>query len=206
MFPIFMNKPLTMALAIAVLATGIGVLNPDNFIQTISGQQTSEPNLQSKAPILGHITAIATDKDGKIIAYRQTDNTITQAGENCILQNEFSVTSGASGCTFVTQKYNVIAIGTGQSTCSSQPARTATALTTEKTRANSTSIVMTAAGASAGQVVLTKSFTAPGAATYNEAAVLDSGTGGDQLAQQCFSGITLGASDNLQITWTFTLP
>lgn len=196
-----------MALAIAVLATGIGVLNPGNFIQNISGQQAaSEPNLQTKAPILGHITAIATDKDGKIIAYRQTDNTITQAGENCILQNEFSVTSGGSGCAHVTQKFNVIAIGTGQSSCGSQPARTATALTTEKTRANATSIVMTAAGASAGQVVLTNSFTTPGSGTYNEAAVLNSGSSGDQLAQQCFSGITLGASDNLQITWTFTLP
>lgn len=204
-----MNKPLTMALAIAVIATGIGVLNPDNFIQTISGQQqVSEPTLQSKAPVLGHITAIATDQNGKIIAYRQTDNTITQAGENCILQNEFSVTSGASGCSHVTQKYNVIAIGTGQSSCGSQPARTVTALTTEKTRANATTIAMTAAGASGGQVVLTQSFTTPGSGTYNEAGVFDSAVsaGSDQLAQQCFSGITLGANDNLQISWTFTLP
>ena len=40
--------------------------------------------LKGQTSVLGHVTLTAYDEDGNVIAYRQTDNIVINAGDDCI--------------------------------------------------------------------------------------------------------------------------
>jgi hypothetical protein len=194
-----MKRYTTIGLFAAVFAVAVGMVGINGLGLTPFGNaQTSSTNMESY-PVLGHITAIAKDANGNVKSYLQTDNIVTQVGENCVVSKVFNnPKSGTTdGCTSTTN-FRAIAIGTG--TAAATDAQTA--LTTEALRAGATTFTITAAGSGAGaHAVLAKTFTGT-TQTIAEAGVFDANvTGGNMLARQTFTGIPLAASDSLTINW-----
>lgn len=192
--------------ALAVTASMLGFYG----ISATSFGLAQPASITSYAPMMGHVTLTVYDADGNIKAYRQTDNTIVDEGDNCMSGQVFDLTSGAS-CSNGAQKFDILAIGSGGGACASQPAETVTALTTEITtpaRGNATTAVLTAAsGGSSASVQLQRAFAFTSTLTVDEAGVLNSAstTADQMLAAQCFSDINVVSGDSLTVTWTFTV-
>lgn len=199
-----MKRSTSIGLYAAVFAVTVGILGINGLGFTPSGiAQTASTNMEGY-PILGHITLVAKDASGNVKSYLQTDNTVTQIGENCVVRHLFdnpttsSQTWNAGNCN---SNNNFKGIGIGSGTAAATDAQTA--LVTEVLRAGATSFSLTAAGSGAGaHAVLAKTFTGT-TQTIAEAGVFDANsTGtGNMLARQTFTGIPLSASDSLTINW-----
>lgn len=158
---------------------------------------------------LGHVALVVYGPDGNIKAYRQTDNQVTTTGDNATVNKLFGVArttnTGTSSGTFT-----AVAVGTGTNpTLASN-----TDLQTQVGHkvAATTSI----ATATHGNVVLTANFAAgkitnSTTQTITEAGIFDNtnmslnGTNANMFARQQFTGIGIGPSDTLQITWTINI-
>jgi len=197
-----MNRNTTVGLFAAVFAVTVGMVgvNGLGFIP-FGSAQTATTNVEGY-PILGHVTLVAKDADGNIKSYLQTDNVVTQIGENCVVKSVFDRTgtssvSWAAPCPGTTN-FKGIAIGSSSTAASDAN----TALGTEVLRAGATSFSLTAAGSGAGaHAVMAKTFTGT-TQTIAEAGVFDNNaTGGNMLARQTFTGIPLQSTDSLTINW-----
>lgn len=193
----------------AVLAVTVGMLGFYGISATSFG--LAQPaSITSYAPTMGHVTLALYDADGNIKAYRQTDNTIVNEGDNCMSSLVFDLTSGAS-CSKPTQKFDIMAIGTGGGACGAQPAQTTVGLTTEistPARGNATTAVLTAAtGTNPASVQLQKAFAFTSTLTVDEAGVFNSQstTTDDMISNQCFADINVLSGDSLTVTWTFAV-
>jgi len=79
-----MNK---LIIAFAVTVTILGGLT----FGLASDIVKDSPNaLKSGAMVLGHLTLTAYDENGNVIAYQQTDNTVTNRGDDCIARLIFN--------------------------------------------------------------------------------------------------------------------
>ena len=180
--------------------------------------------------ITGHIELIAKDKDGNIKAYRQTDNLITNKGQNCAAKALFSLLTVATGGSVnatrvcagaVTSPFTVIAIGNSSATASKENIRLGTEwasgnglnrgrIDTSITWTNSSA--STSANGGSATIVLQRTFTV-GNTPANTATMTESGllndTGistGALFARQTFSGISLTTSgDALTVKWTIDI-
>ena len=189
---------------VAVVATGLGTYN----IAPLSAE-VSNSNIGDEAGIFGHITLTATDENGEIFAFIQTDNTVLDEGDDCMIERVFGVKdSGTSNCSGAAAVFENLHIGSGG--ISGAPAETVTVAPV--TCAGGTQSVAgtlattSASSGGASTVVITATF-ANVNANIDEAAVSDSTTcaAGNQLAYQTFTEIVLGASDSLTIDWTITI-
>lgn len=103
------SMPLVLVIALAV----VGGL----FSATIFGLIDIKPNAQTSTIasglITGHVITTHQDADGNILSYRQSDNIILNAGENCVSKRMFSnTTTGTGVCTGANNNgYRFIAIG-----------------------------------------------------------------------------------------------
>lgn len=208
-------------LVVAGMVGGYG-LSKSFFVGTESVQPMTNAGF-----ITGHIELVAKDKDGNIKAYRQTDNLITNNGQNCAAKALFSVftanTGGLSNATNrcvggVTKPFTVIAIGTG----SGQVNKDNTQLTTESsgngltrgqidtaiTWTNSTGSGTSNSGVFA-RALLQKTFTlTAGSATVTESGLFNdtSASASGMFARQTFTGIGLTTvGDALTIKWTIDI-
>ncbi len=209
---------------IFVAAMALGMVSISGFSQPLFVAST-DMKAENQMNMMGHITFTATDQDGNILSYIQTDNVIVNVGENCVAESIFNVTTtGADECAGIgTQTvpsaanngvadggFTFIGIGTGSAGLGTE-AQDDLALVTEDSRikANSTSVVSsTGTGAGSKAVVtLTGIFTATGTPTINESGVFDSlGAGNNNmLARQTFTGIPLTAGDKLTVEWEVTI-
>jgi len=165
----------------------------------------------------GHVETILRDADGNIKEYRQSDNLISNTGENCTLRLLFGTTQGSGLGTTVctgalTSPWHVIALGTGGATAvngtqvglvtETGASGLGRATATTKTWTNST------ASASTGyaQIVMAKTFTnnSGGTVTVSESGLFNSTTisGSGMFARQTFSGIAVNNNDSLTVQWT----
>src|SRR6185437_11944280 len=98
----------------AIIALSIGVLGVYGFQSFNLGEsQTSSTNLEG-SHVAGHVTMFATAADGRITAYRQSDNLITDQGADCVNKSIFAPSSGiTTTCAGSPGTFNVIALGTG---------------------------------------------------------------------------------------------
>ena len=154
---------------------------------------------KSTAGIMGHLTLTATDEDGNIIAYRQTDNVIANNGDDCILEALFGeIISCASNASFT-----FVHIGTSTGAVFSE---TSSQLGTQvASTGGSVGVATTAVDGSGAFVTITADFFDVGD-TIEEAALRNNIlSASDVLALQKFSTITLGANDDLKIEWTITI-
>lgn len=201
-----------IAIAVGIMSVfGLGILTPaattSNFVA---------------APILGHITLTQTDANGNVIAYRQTDNLITNRGENCAAALIFGVASigtnktcapGAMGV----GDFKTIAIGNATGIGSVDPNHQLLGRElpagSELTRSTSTpSLTTEANGATSPAVVkLTKQFnntiTPAQSITVTESGIFNGTTvnAGAMFARQAFTGITLKNGESLTVEWTVSI-
>ena len=203
-----------------VAGFGVGLASSTIFATPLLLAQTQETNTSDHFGIMGHIEFTATDSDGNIKQYVQTDNTVVNIGENCMGELLFNVdmtgagdqctgtgiTTGSHGSSGA--GFTWLAIGTNL-TGPTAEGEGNTALDTEVgSRIQETAQAPTpstgAGPGTSGQVVLSEVFT-PGALTIAEAGLFDASATGNMLARQVFTGIPLGASDQLTVQWTITI-
>ncbi len=199
--------------AIAVLAAGlIGVLGTSSTPLAI-GTSTID-GLQDGTGMLGHLTLVATDSDGHIKSYQQTDNLITRRGHNCFAQELFYDPLAAGGsptCGGDPGLFSAIAIGTGTGQAETDNALNAETGNSGLTPAADPSVTVgddTDGNGATAQVGVTFTSTFAGATSISEAGIFNSTTTGGQtqmLAYQDFTAISLDNGDSLTVTWTITV-
>lgn len=196
---IMTNYKMLIPFGIAILAVG-GILLSTSGIAAVSPAN----KLSDKSMFLGHVELVAKDKDGNIKAYRQTDNIVTYTGKNCAAVRIFGAPSngtqgtacGGGGLTM-----NYLAVGTD----GTAEAATQTALGLQSgSRIQDTTKGLINGSSVNPYVTLQQTFT-PGAVTVQEAGVFDASANGHMFARKQFTGIPLGATDTLTVTWRITL-
>ncbi len=190
-----MNK---LIIALAVTVTILGGLT----IGLASDYVKDSPNaLKSGALALGHLTLTAYDENGNVIAYEQTDNTVTDLGDDCIARLVFAQTGGTGACANENE-FNTIHIGTATASF----AETDSNLGAYNANTGPATVVITAASGGGGAATLLTANFLDVSATIAEASIQESSTtSSDALALQSFSGIPLGQNDDLTIQWTVTI-
>jgi hypothetical protein len=200
----------------AIIALSIGVLGVYGFQSFNLGEsQTSSTNLEG-SHVAGHVTMFATAADGRITAYRQSDNLITDQGADCVNKSLFAPSSGiTTTCAGSPGTFNVIALGTGTAGTS----RADTALGTETavtglaravgSTVNATSdSATTSSGSSKVSVQNTFTNTSGGAVTITEAGLFNSTNKNidGMFAEEPISpSIALNNNDALTVKWTISL-
>lgn len=214
------RNTLFLGVALAVVA-GMFTANVSGLM-SISPVQVS--NTQTGAYMMGHVETILRDSEGNVKEYRQSDNVITNVGENCVAKLLFQDDGAGAGlgsgtgtgaCTGQLQSpWHVIAIGTGTTAANgtdvvlgtelTSPSGLARGVATTKTWTNSTGT----AGNTAATVVLAKTFSNTGSSVsvsesglFNNTVVAGSGL----FARQQFTGITVGNGDSLTVQWTINI-
>jgi len=197
----------------AVMA--LGIVSVSGFSQPLFVAST-DTKVVNHLGMMGHITFTATNQDGNIFSYIQTDNLIVNVGENCVAESIFDVnTTGTDQCAGTGVQtsgngvadggFNFIAIGTDNS---SAVATTNQTLSAEVSRilANSTTITESA-GTSNAVVKLVGIFTSNATQSIEESGIFDKAMAADEnmLARQIFDGIPLTPGDKLTVEWDITI-
>jgi hypothetical protein len=212
-----LNSTVTvLGIALAITA---GLLTA-NISGLVGSTNTSKAD--SSVLFTGHVETILRDADGNVKAYRQSDNAITNTGENCALRLLFQLNTGASGtsvCTgALTVPWHVIGIGTGTIAGNN----TQVSLVSEITAAQATNMVRgvattklwtnstTTEGSPAAKIQLSKQFTNNGASpiVVAESGLFNSTTDNSadsMFARQSFTGITVNVGDSLTVQWTINV-
>ena len=221
-----MKRQTTVAMFGILFAAGmtLGMVSVSGFSQPLFVAST-DMKAENRMGMMGHITFTASDKNGNILSYIQTDNVIVNVGENCTAESLFNVTTtGTDPCAGIgTQTvptaanngvadggFTYIAIGTGSIGAGSEGESNST-LNTEidRIKDNSTSVVSSTGEGAGSKAVVTISevFTATGVADVNESGLFDSKVGGNDnmLARQVFGDIPLTAGDKLTVEWEITI-
>ncbi len=205
-------------------AMALGMVSISGYSQPLF-VASSDMKAVKQYEMIWHITFNATDQDGNILSYIQTDNIIVNVGENCVAESIFNVTTtGTDSCDGTgthstitgTQQgvadggFTFIAIGNGSSGVALE---TDQALILENFRimANNTSVDSSPGTAGSKAVVtLTGIFVANTTLAINESGIFDKdeisfGTGGpldeNMLARQTFTDIPLTLGDKLTVEW-----
>ena len=211
--------------AVAVLSGAMGL--------SVTGAFSDPKLMTSNAAtgfLIGHVEIEATNANGELFAYRQSDNAVVDDGEQCILKMLFATSGGLTAGTTagrgeyattdfsqqaeackgaLTGAWDIIAIGEGTTT----PADTDVKLQTEyvgtgldrsaattKTWTNGTSATPT-------KIEVKNTFTSTGTAVIRESGLFNSTTvaGSGMLAHQTFTAVSLTSGDSITVTWTFTV-
>jgi len=189
-----MNK---LIIAFAVTVTILGGLT----FGLASDIVKDSPNaLKSGAMVLGHLTLTGYDENGNVIAYQQTDNTVTNLGDDCIARLIFN--EDIDGNCTTDNPFDTIHIGTATAGF----VESNTNLGAYHISTGPASVDITAATATGGAATLLTANFIDVSATIAEASIQESTTtSSDALALQSFPGIPLGANDDLTIQWTVTI-
>jgi hypothetical protein len=171
--------------------------------------------------ISGHVTTIATDANGHIKAYRQTDNVVVNNGKDCVTKLLFggSTTRGAAGtgtCTgLLNAPFTAIAVGNRSGTTT--VATTNSSLTHEAngnglSRQVGTVTYTNATGTASSITVIQTTFgpltgLSSGGTQVTESGLFNSTTvnAGGMFAHQAISSIALNTGDSLTIKWTINV-
>lgn len=192
-----------MGVAISVLA-GLLVASGISGTPLVVLGADNTPMGGEKAGIWGHIVLKAYDSEGNLKQYVQTDNTITDELENCLLEALFGITStGCGDSAGGTTVFDDVAIGTG----STGSFETNVALVAETHRTSATPGSTDASSGSAAEAVIAATLTATAVENIRESGLFDSSTSGlgSMFARQTFGTVALNTGDTLSVTWTITL-
>lgn len=146
--------------------------------------------LAESPAITGHVLVELRGPDGELKDTREVDNLIVTTGRDAIIERLDS--------TPATSQPTHMAIGTG----ATAPAAGNTALGAEIDRN-----ALTSSTASGGVLTMVGNWAAGDGtnAAITEAGVLNASSTGTLYSRATFTAINKGASDTLQITWTYTL-
>ena len=195
-----MKKYTVLILFAAVMAVG-GILAANGLSATpFFIAESATKTLNSGMPITGHITMVATDANGNIKAYRQTDNLVVSVGETCTGARLFGSAAQCSPLGL----FNNIAIGIG----AGAEDTTNTALGSERnTRQTDATNTMTNSSGTGATSAISGLFAFTASYAISESGIFDSsGNGtGHMFARKLISPVVNVASgDSLTVTWTIT--
>jgi len=196
----------------AIIALSIVVLGVYGFQSFNLGEsQTSSINSEG-SHIAGHVTMFVTDPDGRVTAYRQSDNIIVNQGADCANKALFAPTTGiTTSCSGSPGTFNVLALGTGTNgNARSDLNLNAETAATGLARVAASTVNATAApSGGTSKVSLSNTFTntSGGTVTITEAGLFNStnrATDG-MFAEEPVSSIALNNNDALTVKWTISL-
>jgi len=227
-----MKRPTWLAMFGVVAAFAVvGVVSANSFSSPLAIGAVHENQETNPFGMMGHITMTIYDSAGNLIEYRQTDNTIVNAGENCVAEAMFDVNvttgadsdnclgSGISGNSngFADGGYRFIQIGSG-STGGDDSAEddgallipyTVSTMGIQEDLSPSLDNPSSGTGAnSAAVVTISANFTATAdGQDVNESGLFDKSASFQQnmLARQGFSNVTLNTGDELTVEWEITI-
>jgi hypothetical protein len=222
---------LVIGISVAIVVGMIGVSS--QFLQSQGSAEKLSNSDSDGIKILGHVTNVVTDSDGKIKAYRQTDNVVVNSGKNCVSKLLFggpSTSRGAAGSGVCiganTKPWNVIGIGNNTSSTPITPAQNDFALQQESTTGGnsfSTRQTGTIDWSSGNQTGASGSSTAKISATFGPVSgirsaglyVVSSGlfnntaqgspAAGGMFAEQAISPILINNGDSITVSWTINV-
>ena len=145
--------------------------------------------MRDNVKVKGRVRAVLRDGAGRVKHVEETDNLITTAGRNAIVERLDSSPS--------TGQPSHMAIGTGTNAAAAGD----TTLQTELDRN-----ALTSNTASANVLTMVGDWAAgDGTGAITEAGVLNAASNGVLYSRAVFSVINKAAGDTLSITWTYTL-
>ena len=176
--------------------------------------------------ITGHVTTFATDANGQIKAYRQTDNLVVNVGKDCVTRLLFGgapgtgrgLGTGTSTCIGgLNSPWTVIAVGNRSATVT--PATTDHRLVNEPNGTNNglnrqlgTVSYTNATGSASSSTVIQTTFGPLSGLSAGGTQVTESGlfnsttiTASGLFAHQAISSIALNNGDSLTIKWTINV-
>ncbi len=203
----------------AVMA--LGIISVSGFSQPLFVAST-DMKVVNHMGMMGHITFTATDQDGNIFSYIQTDNVIVNTGENCTAESLFNVTtidSADSPCDGSTGSHTggngvadggFVYIAMSNGTTAAEEDDTSLALLEIDRQKDTIPTVVSSTGTGAGSIAVVTVdtvFTADEVSTISESGIFDTATEntGNMLARQTFDGIPLTVGDKLTIQWDITI-
>ena len=188
---------------IAIFAVAGLLLNSGSFTSA------SQANKFSESPfLLGHLELVAKDKDGNIKAYRQTDNIVVNKGKNCAAVHIFGVPANSTGSACggqSTAAFNYIGIGTNGAAETATDNALGTPLGSRTNNGTFTLVNATNGGSDSSPYYILQSQFHPGVQTITESGIFDASSNGHMFAHKTFTGIGMGATDTLTLTWRVTL-
>ncbi len=206
-----MKRQTTLAMFGIIFAAvmALGMVFVSGFSQSMFLASTPETKVDSNVGIFGHITLTATNPDGKIISYIQTDNLIVNRGENCVAESLFNVTTnGDDACIgkgITEDGFTFIAIGNGTVAVAANDTKLAEEV--QRTQASdSDRVVEDSKGtdpASKAIVTMKAVFTAGEDLDIDESGIFDAAgeDAGNMLARKTFTAISLAKDDKLTVEW-----
>ena len=209
-----MKRQTTLAMfgIVFAAAMALGMVSVSGFSQPMF-LASPETKADSNVGIFGHITLTATNPDGKIISYIQTDNLIVNRGENCVAETMFNVTTTDDdeclGKGVSTERFTFIAIGNGTLPLGADNKT----LADEVDRIQATDedrTVRSSSGTgndSEAIVTMTAVFTASEDLDIEESGIFDAAgeDAGNMLARKTFNTISLSQDDKLTVEWEITV-
>ncbi len=200
------KSKLLIPFGIAIFAVAGLLLNSGGFTTVTQANKLTESPF-----MLGHIELIAKDNNGNIKAYRQTDNLVVNTGKSCAAVHIFGVPTNSTQSTAcggqTAAAFNAIGIGTATAVAAGDTALGAQVGSRAQNNGTSSASLINATTPSTPYYSLQDQFR-PGVSTIAESGIFDqvaTGTGSHMFAHQTFTGITLGATDTLTVTWRVTL-
>jgi len=205
-----MKRQTTLAMfgIVFAAAMALGMVSVSGFSQSMFLASTPETKVDSNVGILGHITLTATNPDGKIISYIQTDNLIVNRGENCVAESLFNVTTTGDdeclgegiteeGFIFIAIGNGTLPLGANNRTLADEVNRTQAA--DEDRDVNSSS----GTGDTKAVVTMTAVFSAGEELDIIESGIFDAAgkDAGNMLARKIFDPISLAKDDKLTVEW-----
>jgi len=201
-------------------AMALGMVSISGFSQPLFVASTDMKAVNHMG-MMGHITLTATDQDGNILSYIQTDNLIVNVGENCTAESLFNVTTtGAEECAgagihtapnginqgVADGGFTHIAIGEGLTVAAEEDTALALQPEIDRQKDNSPTVV-SSLGANPTEAVVTVStvFEATKASSITESGIFDSAADGNMFARQIFDPIPLTIGDKLTVEWAITI-
>jgi hypothetical protein len=194
---------------LASVVFAIGMVGFNLSDGTLGTNQESSA-MSSSAGMLGHIEAIATDSEGNIKAYIQTDNAITNRGINCTFVTVFGAPTSAEQCSTASDAFNDIALsGTSIGAMTLQSNRTSDELSGNGYDAGTADTITvsqaaTSTRASAPEVTITKAFSVT-ATDSVFAATLTNSTGAVFAYKDFGAQVDLTSGDSLTVNWLIQL-
>lgn len=216
-----MHRNTTAILSLTVSAVIVSLLATNGMIPTTFVVAQSQPQVNhDDTKVLGHVTYVVYDTNGKVKSYMQTDNIRVTQGLSCASSYLFrnSTVGNTANCPAVTSTAGFQYIGLINGTFSTSAAHTRSALGTASTgvagvlnTANqggpptagtvtfpSSTSVQIASPAFAFTGDATAGTTVTGSALFTSAA-----TNANEFAENTMS-VAVGNADTLTVTWTIS--
>ncbi len=170
----------------------------------VIGFSSNAPSAQADSSGMGgHLTATLYDEYGSVKAYRQTDNLIVDQGLDTLADLTFGTSLTTTPGVI---DYMKIGVGVTAPAAGNTDIENRTGVTT----CTKATFFFIEGATGAGLVNVTSpavAFLGSGGcnAVITEAGLFDAINGGNMFARQTFGGITVGSSDQLDITWSIQI-